>query len=111
MLKRGPKANNPGLWNFPGGNIDPGESPIEAVLRESKEEAGLKGIKPKQMKFMTSITLRNRAMAYYKVVVDEFPKVKINEESSKYEWVPKKKIKKKKLHNATKAYVRLKKIY
>ena len=28
MLKRGPKANNPNLWNFPGGNIDPGETAI-----------------------------------------------------------------------------------
>ncbi len=30
----------PGTWTLPGGGIDPGESPSEAVLREVFEEAG-----------------------------------------------------------------------
>ncbi|MEO7421525.1 MAG: NUDIX domain-containing protein [Ornithinibacter sp.] len=29
-----------GRWNLPGGGIDPGESPVEAVLREVAEETG-----------------------------------------------------------------------
>lgn len=32
----------PGTWTLPGGGIDPGESPSEAVLREVYEEAGQK---------------------------------------------------------------------
>lgn len=32
----------PGRWNLPGGKIDPGESPYEAALRETREEADLR---------------------------------------------------------------------
>ncbi len=34
------RTNSPGLWGLPGGGLDPGESPDEAVVREIWEETG-----------------------------------------------------------------------
>lgn len=39
--KRGPLCGNAGTWGLFGGGVDKGERPIDAVLREAKEETGL----------------------------------------------------------------------
>lgn len=43
LLLRRPSSEElgPGLWNLPGGAIDPGEGPLEAAHRELAEETGL----------------------------------------------------------------------
>jgi 8-oxo-dGTP diphosphatase len=39
LITRRPKdKRHPGLWEFPGGKVDPGESPEEALCREIREE-------------------------------------------------------------------------
>lgn len=35
------KANYKSHWTFPGGVIDPGETPLEGAVRETREEVGL----------------------------------------------------------------------
>ena len=46
VLRRGDtvlmvKANYKDFWTFPGGVVDPGESPLVAAIRETSEEVGM----------------------------------------------------------------------
>jgi 8-oxo-dGTP pyrophosphatase MutT (NUDIX family) len=42
FVKRGPGGDYPGLWAFPGGRLEDGETARDAAVRETKEEAGFK---------------------------------------------------------------------
>ncbi len=41
IAQRPPTAVLGGYWEFPGGKIEPGETPAQCVIREFREEAGL----------------------------------------------------------------------
>ena len=38
ITRRPEDKRHPGLWEFPGGKVDPGESPEQALCREIREE-------------------------------------------------------------------------
>lgn len=61
LLLRRHKAPNQGLYNFPGGKIEPHEDPYEACLREVHEETGIRIVGPVLRAVLTVITRTTQA--------------------------------------------------
>ncbi|MFO5518451.1 pyrimidine (deoxy)nucleoside triphosphate diphosphatase, partial [Klebsiella pneumoniae] len=41
LAQRPPHADQPGMWEFAGGKVEPGESQPQALVRELQEEMGI----------------------------------------------------------------------
>jgi 8-oxo-dGTP pyrophosphatase MutT (NUDIX family) len=76
--KRSPSVNNPNQWNFFGGSVDDGESPIDAAIRELKEETGYV-ISPSNLK---EIAIIDNSI-YYAAKINDPQNVKTSKETSK----------------------------
>jgi mutator protein MutT len=59
LARRSPhRSTYPGLWSFPGGHVEQGETLAEALVREVQEEVG---VTPTTFSFLGTIADRNTA--------------------------------------------------
>ncbi|TDK43760.1 NUDIX hydrolase [Antarcticimicrobium luteum] len=56
LAQRG-KSPDKGLWGFPGGHVEPGETALEAARRELREETGLAA---RAVEYLTNIDVIRR---------------------------------------------------
>ena len=79
-----------GLWELPGGSLDFGETPLQAVVRETSEETGILTLK---LVTCCAYTLKgsgcesHRAHIIYEVDVGAPLDVKRSKEHAAYQWV------------------------
>lgn len=82
------KQRQQGFWGIVGGKIDPGETVIQALVREIQEEIGVDYAKKKFIPLET-FTADNHKFVYYTflVTVDQEFVPTLNEEHRGYCWV------------------------
>jgi mutator protein MutT len=89
LLKRRDGVPYGGLWGFPGGGAEKGESPKDAAVRETAEETGLK-VLPEDLVFLQKVVSPDKREVYVFACKKFEGKVnaqKVNEEHDDYRWV------------------------
>lgn len=66
ITRRKPEGLLGGLWEFPGGRIEDGETPQEACIREIREEVGL------NVQIDSFLTRIRHAYTHFKIVMDVY---------------------------------------
>ncbi|MGB0165333.1 MAG: (deoxy)nucleoside triphosphate pyrophosphohydrolase [Luteibaculum sp.] len=84
---RGPQQENAGLWEFPGGKVEKGESHFEALIREMKEELNLHVV-PSARFDPKCITEESRGIRLLPIVCEIVGGQLTLREHDKYEWIP-----------------------
>ena len=87
LAKRSSKQHQGGLWEFPGGKREPEERPVDALIRELKEEVG---ITPLQTTFFESIVhdYGDKKVQLHFFLIESFDGTERGAEGQLTKWVP-----------------------
>ena len=89
ILKRSEDdVHKPGIWEIPGGRLEPGEDPIEGLRRETKEETGLDiDVKePLAIHHFTRQDNQKITMIVFLCRAKKSP-ILLSQEHTEYEWI------------------------
>lgn len=91
VLCRSGIGRSPGSWEMVHGKADPGESPVEAALRELKEETGFSPLRLYNLSRVESFYLHKSdsvtLVAMFAAFVDDSA-VTLSEEHTDFVWLP-----------------------
>ena len=87
LTRRPDDSHMGGLWEFPGGKVDDGEAPADALVRELREELGVDAAVERPITFAVHEEqgLRILLLFYAACILDGEPKGK---EGQAVAWVP-----------------------
>lgn len=89
-LKRAPSRPMPNTWGIPGGKLEPGETPRQAVIREVQEETGI-DIDALELQFIGTLYIVRTDWSYpfhlFALSFSEKPLVTINTEHTDIRWI------------------------
>ncbi len=74
------------VWNFPGGRVESGETIIEALHREIKEEIGIQKISIEKYLGQKKGSYQNDVVYFFHCLISEQPKLMEPEKFSEWRW-------------------------
>ena len=88
LKRRSDDVMKPGMWEIPGGRLEPGEHPHEGVIRETKEETGL-DIEVKQIMDMRHFVRSDNQTITMLVFLCKplHQEVNLSEEHTDHKWI------------------------
>lgn len=94
ILKRAADEKvHPNLWDFPGGRIEQGENPKEALRREAKEETGADAkIEKPEFAFAEKIGGHFTYFVVFRGKIASPNKIELSEEHTEFRWATKEEI-------------------
>jgi 8-oxo-dGTP diphosphatase len=90
LIRRAHTSRGQGQWCLPGGKVDPGETPEQAVRKELREEVGLEAADLKSLFYIADPDpdAGQPYTTYYFHVKTDAPVRLEQSESSEFRWVP-----------------------
>jgi 8-oxo-dGTP diphosphatase len=85
IAKRSTIVKNSGLWNFFGGKINDGETPLDAAVRELNEEAGIL-VNTNQLIYIGQSLIDNIIHLFVFLSINEINPI-LNEEHTEFKWI------------------------
>lgn len=104
ITQRDASSHMAGFWEFPGGKIEAGETPEQAVIRELQEEVGIEAKAPVLLKTLEH-RFPDRIITLYFFLVEEWQGEPYGKEGQPKRWVKQSELKAEEFPPANEAVV------